>query len=553
MKHLKLFIFLCILTFTVSCGQQKRYIQYKVKKGETMSKIAKKLDMKKANLIRLNPDVNGEPRANTFLVVPEKKLNNLKNNIKQKTDLVLDSIVDVKPELTTEEHLLENLKEKYEIYEVKKGDTFYNIKKRFGVSRGELLLLNPELKEGLKLGMILKLKEIPVKVLLTDNDYYNDVIDTNTDLKVALLLPFRAHKYQSDTLLLKEIFANNSTLVNIATDFYLGAEMAVDSLRNQGVNIQFTAYDTGERRSNQLNTIINQNNLEDNNVIIGPLYSEQASTVASNVSVPVIYPVYSSDQSNFSASNIVKTSPEKEVFRAELERYLIEEFNRIDTLFTDSIASENILNKGNIIIVSDNDANSVKISKSIQANLRLSTTAIANILQPEEGYIAKSRFLELLKPNEKNWIVITTDDSVIVNDVINSMISLPEKTTAKVFTFDKGRVYDKIDNTKLAKVGFTYVSDEFIDENSPNAKIFNKQYQEKNNALPSYYSVKGFDITYDILIRLASGNDLKSTLNTGVSRRIETKFDYRNSSLISENKGLFIVQYNEDLTLTRLK
>lgn len=553
MKHLKLFIFLCILTFTVSCGQQKRYIQYKVKKGETMSKIAKKLDMKKANLIRLNPDVNGEPRANTFLVVPEKKLNNLKNNIKQKTDLVLDSIVDVKPELTTEEHLLENLKEKYEIYEVKKGDTFYNIKKRFGVSRGELLLLNPELKEGLKLGMILKLKEIPVKVLLTDNDYYNDVIDTNTDLKVALLLPFRAHKYQSDTLLLKEIFANNSTLVNIATDFYLGAEMAVDSLRNQGVNIQFTAYDTGERRSNQLNTIINQNNLEDNNVIIGPLYSEQASTVASNVSVPVIYPVYSSDQSNFSASNIVKTSPEKEVFRAELERYLIEEFNRIDTLFTDSIAAENILNKGNIIIVSDNDANSVKISKSIQANLRLSTTAIANILQPEEGYIAKSRFLELLKPNEKNWIVITTDDSVIVNDVINSMISLPEKTTAKVFTFDKGRVYDKIDNTKLAKVGFTYVSDEFIDENSPNAKIFNKQYQEKNNALPSYYSVKGFDITYDILIRLASGNDLKSTLNTGVSRRIETKFDYRNSSLISENKGLFIVQYNEDLTLTRLK
>lgn len=518
-----------------------------------MSKIAKKLDMKKANLIRLNPDVNGEPRANTFLVVPEKKLNNLKNNIKQKTDLVLDSIVDVKPELTTEEHLLENLKEKYEIYEVKKGDTFYNIKKRFGVSRGELLLLNPELKEGLKLGMILKLKEIPVKVLLTDNDYYNDVIDTNTDLKVALLLPFRAHKYQSDTLLLKEIFANNSTLVNIATDFYLGAEMAVDSLRNQGVNIQFTAYDTGERRSNQLNTIINQNNLEDNNVIIGPLYSEQASTVASNVSVPVIYPVYSSDQSNFSASNIVKTSPEKEVFRAELERYLIEEFNRIDTLFTDSIAAENILNKGNIIIVSDNDANSVKISKSIQANLRLSTTAIANILQPEEGYIAKSRFLELLKPNEKNWIVITTDDSVIVNDVINSMISLPEKTTAKVFTFDKGRVYDKIDNTKLAKVGFTYVSDEFIDENSPNAKIFNKQYQEKNNALPSYYSVKGFDITYDILIRLASGNDLKSTLNTGVSRRIETKFDYRNSSLISENKGLFIVQYNEDLTLTRLK
>ena len=79
MKHLKFFIFLCILTFTVSCGQQKRYIQYKVQQGETMSKIAQKLEMSTSSLIRLNPDVTGEPLANTFLVVPEKNLNNLKN------------------------------------------------------------------------------------------------------------------------------------------------------------------------------------------------------------------------------------------------------------------------------------------------------------------------------------------------------------------------------------------------------------------------------------------------------------------------------------------
>ncbi len=342
-------------------------------------------------------------------------------------------------------------------------------------------------------------------------------------------------------------------MVNIATDFYLGAEMAVDSLRNQGAKIQFSAFDTGDRRSNEINNIIAQNNLNDNDVVIGPLYSEEVTTLASQVSIPVVYPVYSSDQANFTASNIIKTSPEKKVFREELERYIINKFNRIDTLFTDSIVNQNILQKGNIIIVSDNDANAIETSKSMQSNLTINTTASVHILQPEEGYIAKTRFLELLKPNEKNWVIITTDDLLIVNDVINSMISLPEETTAKVFTFDKGRVYDKIDNTKLAKIGFTYVSDEFIDENSQNAQLFSKQYQEKNNALPSFYAIKGFDITYDILMRLASGNDLKSTLDAGVSRRIETKFDYRNSAYISENKGLFIVQYNEDLTLTRLK
>tara|TARA_R110002126_G_scaffold282967_1_gene431899 strand:- start:62480 stop:64159 length:1680 start_codon:yes stop_codon:yes gene_type:complete len=554
MKHLKFFIFLCILTFTVSCGQQKRYIQYKVQKGETMSRIAQKLEMTTSNLIRLNPDVNGEPRANTFLVVPEKKLNNFKNKGNVNPELDGDSTVE-NTDVTEEEKRLEALKEKYEVYEVKKGDTFFNLKQRFGLTRGELLLLNPELKEGLKLGMILKIKEISTEVVLTDLDFYTDAINYNKDLKVALLLPFRTYKYKSDTLLLKEIFANNSRLVNIATDFYLGAEIAIDSLRNQGVTIEFTAFDTGERRSNQINKIISENNLNDNDVIIGPLYSEEATTVASNVNIPVIYPVYSSDQSNFTASNIVKTSPEKKVFRDELERYIIENFNKTDSLIAnDSIINQiNFIKKGNIIIVGNDDFESVKTSKLIQTNLTFGTSAVVNIIQPEEGYIAKTRFLELLKPNENNWVIIATDDTVIVSDAINSLISLPEETAVKVFTFDKGRVYDKVDNRKLAKIGFTYVSDDFIDENAVNSRIFNNQYQKKNNTLPSVYATKGFDITYDVLIRLASGNDLKTTLDAGISRRIETKFDYRNSTYISENKGLFIVQYNKDLTLTRLK
>ena len=112
-------------------------------------------------------------------------------------------------------------------------------------------------------------------------------------------------------------------------------------------------------------------------------------------------------------------------------------------------------------------------------------------------------------------------------------------------------MYNKIDNRKLAKVGFTYVSEEFVDENSLQAVVFRNQYVKKNKALPSFYATKGFDITYDVLVRLASGNDLKTTFKQGASARVETKFDYRANN--TENHGLFIVQYNEDLTVTKLK
>ena len=537
MKHLKFFIFLCILTFTVSCGQQKKYIQYKVKRGETMSDIAQKLDMNTKDLVRLNPDVVDEPKANSFLVVPQKNLFAFKNKKIDKVSGIdgvsSDSIQGV-DSLSIKEDWLEELKKIFTVYEVKKGDTFYSLGKLYNVTKADLLLLNPELKEGLKEGMVLKIRKIQT-VITEDEFVYFDEIERNINLKAALLLPFRAERYIVDSLGLKETFASNATLLNIATDFYLGAEIAVDSLRNQGIDITLNVYDTGNRRSNTINSIIAQNNLNTNDVIIGPLYSEEVQAISSNTNVPVVYPVYSSGQSAFFDSNIIKTAPDKNVFREELERYIKE-----------------TLPEGNIIIVSDEKSNAIQSARMMKASLE---TSINNynvaILSPENGYIEKSKFLEILQPNTNNWVVIATDNTIVVSDVINSLISLPEETTAKIFTFNKGRVYSTIDNQKLAKLGFTYVSDDFDDVNSPSAKIFKQQYFQKNNALPSYYATKGFDITYDVLMRLASGKKLKRTYRQGVSHRVDTKFDFREEP--TANKGLFIIQYNKDLTLTKLK
>ena len=91
MKYIKVFIILSILSFTVSCGQQKRFIQYKVKEGETMSKIAQKLNMPKDKLVRLNPDVIGDPKKNTFIVVPEDKLKDYKNKTSKEVQIDKDS------------------------------------------------------------------------------------------------------------------------------------------------------------------------------------------------------------------------------------------------------------------------------------------------------------------------------------------------------------------------------------------------------------------------------------------------------------------------------
>ncbi|NJN49993.1 MAG: hypothetical protein HC798_01260 [Polaribacter sp.] len=88
------------------------------------------------------------------------------------------------------------------------------------------------------------------------------------------------------------------------------------------------------------------------------------------------------------------------------------------------------------------------------------------------------------------------------------------------------------------------------DTNAVNS--FEAMYFKTNHTVPSYYATKGFDITYDILIRLASGNSLEKTFEKGKSYRAETFFNYTNNR-VSENIGLFILGYKSDLTLERLK
>ena len=371
-------------------------------------------------------------------------------------------------------------------------------------------------------------------VIEEENLLYKDEIEEGISIKAAIMLPFRASELESRSA--NEIF-DNSRLSNIVTDFYLGAEIAIDSLRKQGVKLNIDVFDTG-RNSTQLKTIIADNNLKDNDVIIGSLYSEEVQYLAEEVNTSIVFPVYSNKQSKFTSKRIVKTSPNKDLFRDKLLEYI----------------SEN-LNEGNIIIVGDGKAdsnyNSTKIKEILKSHDSINSVSV---ITPVDGYIKKAKFTDVLKPDMKNIVVMTTSDKIVVASEINSLISLPVNTTATVFTFDKTSTYDKVDNLKLAQLGFTYVSEEYIREDSFKAMDFNKKYLAKNGTLPSYYATKGFDVTYDVLVRLASGKSLKSTFDDGYSYRVESKFDYTSKIFkTTENKGLFILKYNEDLTLTRIK
>jgi LysM repeat protein len=553
MRELKIIIILFFVIAT-SCAQQKKYLSYTVKKGETLKIIAKRIGVKTKELIRLNPDTGRKPAPETLIIIPNNEYKSpTADNILVKTN---DSI-NTKNSTPVKDTLVNT----FVIHKVAKGDTYYSLTRAYNVSEEELKILNPLLDtSGLQLDMLLKIKPIE-----EENNFliYRDTIQENSSLKLAMMLPFRAVEY--DTIDAKDIFKNNR-LANITTDIYLGASMAVDSLVKLGIDIELSVFDTG-RKDTKLDSILAVTDFSNTDVIIGPLYSEEVPKVAIRSSTPVVFPVYSKKQNSFKSSKIIKTFADREVHQEALIEHIY-----------DNYGSENIL------IIGDSSTTSIKNSNLIKSRLLLHDSINeVQIIYPNLGYIRKDYVINALKAEVGNWVILATDNRVISSDVINSLISLPveepeedeeeddeeeeeeesdepemqilpEDTVIKVFGIFKSTQFDRIDNNKLAKLGFTYTSDTFTEEISPEIQLFNQQYLSKNHVYPSYYATKGFDIVFDVGMRLASGNKLKQTFKNGTSFRLESKFDYTKDLFkTTSNKGIYILEYNSDLTINRLK
>ena len=150
------------------------------------------------------------------------------------------------------------------LHKVILDDTLYNLTKRYEVTEEDLFNLNPPLNEGLKLDMLLKIK--PVKELDVEEIFTED-IDFEKELNVVLMLPYQLNKLNDS--IRTGSFEKSNSLLNITTDFHLGATMAIDSLRQKGLKINVTFLDT-ENSSYKLQYLINKNDFNDVDVVIGP-------------------------------------------------------------------------------------------------------------------------------------------------------------------------------------------------------------------------------------------------------------------------------------------
>ena len=89
---------------------------------------------------------------------------------------------------------------------------------------------------------------------------------------------------------------------------------------------------------------------------------------------------------------------------------------------------------------------------------------------------------------------------------------------------------------------------------SPEAKIFEKEYRKKNKVFPSAFATRGFDVTFDTMMRLSQDKSYQETVDSVATEQVDNKFEYyKKEGGGYANKGIYILYYDTDLTIKEAK
>ena len=448
------------------------------------------------------------------------------------TEIVKDEVVVTQTTRTL-------TKNGYANYEVKAGETLYSLSQYFGITPEELIQLNPTLKEGVKIDMILK---VPGKGTIKVNSGSNSdttakyidltkTVSNKTKKQLVLLLPFNASKIQSDTLKTIAVRLKKDSFLNMTLDFYSGALMAIDSAKTLGMNVDVKIYDSEESKvSSNVEAIIKNNHVQDADAVIGPFYQQYVEKVADLLNennVPVISPL--SKEIGKSYTNLYQAMPPSDFAKSAMFDFMM---------------SKN----GNIIMVSDPK----KVTNKDFINTKYPNTKFATLL--ENGALDVVNIKTLFDKDKINYVVLDSErtgmilstTNVLLNEMANFQIQLAIIEPNETLDFEE------ISMKRLTILKMLYPS-LTRDNTSVDAVYFENDYKDKNKVFPNQYAVRGFDVTFDTLLRLNQEKTFEASATSDKTEQIESKFEYAKKGKEGfVNKGVYIMEYQDDLSVKQV-
>ena len=492
--------------------------KYIVKPGEGLWRIAQNYGVTQETLERLNP--------------------NLPNPLKEGMEIWVPAGKSGVPEVTTDKALV--------LYQVEKGEGFMSLERKFGLSQKELEKLNPELKDGIKL---------EAQIWIPKNNFLDYVAtlggasqtdvatgnatDANPKIKsgmnpsniktVSFVLPFRVNGIQAGNIADIKIKLQKEKITAIASDFYSGALMALDSLQKMGFSLTVNVYDSNGNAQG-VKAISSSEGLKNSQVIIGPFspsaFNALSETITSD-NIAILAPL--SNRNIELRPNVLQTVPTIEVQQNSMISFINQKYPDANIVLLSDAKSKDMNEK---LLSSFSQAKNVDNIQGIQSALNKEAT---------------------------NIVFVSSDDVVFLSDAIRILYNIAgingknKNYNIIMATLDKGDAYDhnSISNSQLSALKFTYpAANRYAGESNP----FIKKYLKTYKISPSKYAFRGFDLTMDAVLRTSVVGNFIKEANIGETSYQENKFQYVKNAAKGggyENRAVYILRY-EDLQISEI-
>ncbi len=401
----------------------------------------------------------------------------------------------------------------FDYYEVLPKEGFYSLNKKLGIDRDSLEKLNPILKEiGLIAGMILK---IPSNKNLDSKSV--ELIKSIKYLRpksIALLLPFKANSINFDSLQIAKQQIKRDGYIRISTEFYSGVEMALDSIKELGISVDLDVYDT-DASLIKVQDLLNNNDFSKYDAIIGPMTVQNCDLLSKSLEeqkTPVFSPFVKFEKRS---SNLLQTIPNEEWISDKLLKY----------------AKKDTISHETLVISDYNSRNKLAIIKSYFSNAKVLNSEIDEN-GDEQFYIPFEVLKKKLNPGRTIIFLETNNESFASN--ITSMLSglngitfdkeqseddpeeeveieVERELILMTTNYNKVFLGNSISNEDLSNLNFQF-SSAYFNNDIPN--LFDDNYKEKFGNFPTRYAKRGFDLTFDLVLRLSYSDSIYTELTS---------------------------------------
>ena len=488
------------LNFVFVFGQKQT--SHVVAKGETLYAIAKKYTITPDEILQLNPDASNGIQENQTLVIPVKKS--------------APALVTPSNDTT---------------YVVQKGETLYAISRKFGIAVEAILAKNPLVKDSLSEGIQLVLptkRNLPaVNVLPKEKVDLQQTVSKTKTRNLVLFLPFNINKIENDSLKTRIEHLKTNKFLNLTLDYYAGALMAIDSAKALGIPVNVKIYDVeSSKYTSNVASIIAKNDFSNVDAVIGPFQNSFVETTAqllSKYNIPVISPL--SKERGLALPNLYYAIPSEDQLKTKLFQHFKAKNGNVGAI----ISSKKVASKEYLL-----------------KNYSWVKQAVFN----DKGALDVAQFKSQLVKGKTNFVILEIEKASTILNITNLLKGLQKEFDIQLAVYE---VYDALNFEEIPIKNLTALkmiypaASKVID--TPEEFLFASAYKKINNVTPNSVAIKGFDITFDTILRMCQENGFADSVSKHKTAYIENSFDYSNTNGANTNNGCYLLYYDNDLTI----